>query len=67
MHCTCARETQRGCALRVEQWGANAIKARARKQYVSPYDIATAISYSGDKVLIGTSTSPFLHSFRVAH
>jgi TolB-like protein/DNA-binding winged helix-turn-helix (wHTH) protein len=33
----------------VAQWAIEDIKARARKGYVSPYDIATAIALSGDK------------------
>ncbi|MGA8763332.1 MAG: winged helix-turn-helix domain-containing protein [Candidatus Sulfotelmatobacter sp.] len=43
------RVFERGGEKAVEQWRANAIKARARKQYVSPYEIADAVSYSGDK------------------
>jgi tetratricopeptide (TPR) repeat protein len=33
----------------VEQWGANDIKARARKGYVSPWDVAFIVAFTGDK------------------
>jgi TolB-like protein/DNA-binding winged helix-turn-helix (wHTH) protein len=36
---------ERGGAKAVGQWGVEDIKARARKQYVSPYDLAQAVSY----------------------
>jgi TolB-like protein/DNA-binding winged helix-turn-helix (wHTH) protein len=40
---------ERGGAKAVGQWGVEDIKARARKQYVSPYDLAQAVSYTRDK------------------
>ncbi|MGA7927608.1 MAG: winged helix-turn-helix domain-containing protein [Candidatus Sulfotelmatobacter sp.] len=39
---------ERGGAKAVGQWGVEDIKARARKQYVSAYDLAQAVSYTGD-------------------
>jgi TolB-like protein/DNA-binding winged helix-turn-helix (wHTH) protein len=33
----------------VEQWGAERAKARARKSYVSEFDLATDIAHTGDK------------------
>jgi TolB-like protein/DNA-binding winged helix-turn-helix (wHTH) protein/Flp pilus assembly protein TadD len=40
---------ERGGEKAVAQWGAEDIKAQARKRYVSPYALAQAVSYTGDK------------------
>jgi hypothetical protein len=40
---------ERGGEKAVAQWGVEDIKARARKHYVSPYALAEAVSYTGDK------------------
>jgi TolB-like protein/DNA-binding winged helix-turn-helix (wHTH) protein/Flp pilus assembly protein TadD len=40
---------ERGGEKAVAQWGVEDIKAQARKQYVSPYALAEAVSYTGDK------------------
>ncbi len=40
---------ERGGEKAVAQWEVEDIKARARKQYVSSYVLAQAVSYSGDK------------------
>jgi tetratricopeptide (TPR) repeat protein len=40
---------ERGGEKAVEQLGVDDIQSRARKQYVSPYDIAEQYSYLGDK------------------
>ena len=40
---------QRGGETAVGQWGAEDIKAQARKRYVSPYALASAVSYTRDK------------------
>ncbi len=39
---------ERGGERAVERWGAEDIKARARKHHVSPYEIARVIAYTGD-------------------
>ncbi len=43
------RAFERGGAKSVAQWGVDDIKARARRGYVSPYNVATATARSGDK------------------
>ncbi len=43
------RAFERGGAKSVAQWEVDDIKARARRGYVSPYNIATAVARSGDK------------------
>jgi TolB-like protein/DNA-binding winged helix-turn-helix (wHTH) protein len=43
------RAFERGGEKAVEQLGVDVIRARARTQYVSPYDIAERYSYLGDK------------------
>jgi TolB-like protein/DNA-binding winged helix-turn-helix (wHTH) protein/Flp pilus assembly protein TadD len=40
---------ERGGQKAVAQWGVEDIKAKSRKQYVSLYTIAQAVSYTGDK------------------
>ena len=40
---------ERGGEKAVARWGAEDIKAQARKRYVSPYFLAQAVSYTGDK------------------
>jgi TolB-like protein/DNA-binding winged helix-turn-helix (wHTH) protein len=40
---------ERGGEMAVGRWGVEDIKAQARKQYVSPHDIAQAVSYTRDK------------------
>jgi TolB-like protein/DNA-binding winged helix-turn-helix (wHTH) protein/Tfp pilus assembly protein PilF len=40
---------ERGGEKAVAQWGVEDIKAQARKQYVSSYALAQAVSYTGDK------------------
>ena len=40
---------ERGGEKAVAQWEVECIKALARKQFVSPYALAAAVSYTGDK------------------
>ncbi|MGA7906208.1 MAG: hypothetical protein WCA16_02285, partial [Candidatus Sulfotelmatobacter sp.] len=40
---------ERGGEKAVERWGVEDVKAQARKWYVSPYVLAEAVSYTGDK------------------
>jgi len=40
---------EQGGEKAVERWGVEDIKARARKGYVSPFDIASQYAYLGDK------------------